>query len=420
MMRAKILSTTFVLCLVLRCLANAEEFTSNAPDPYDMKLCLKAANQLLNEGEISIEERLHYLTCYKLVSKIQKAGEVVDPNVEFFESIILERMEMYTGFIEACTQGDKERVKTLLRSKKIDIHYKNREGEVPLILAVTSGSDEIVELLLQEKDKIDPHDKSRAFILAVTLGSDEIVSLLLQEKDKIDPHDKSRAFILAVTLGSDEIVSLLLQEKDKIDLYEKSRALILASEAQHFEMVKEIFLKESEKLSSYGYDEVSTINKAQEAVMDVAIDYGDKGFIRFLFRQDAIDKNELFVRIAQRERSNLPKIDLLQSLLKKGVDVNVKNANGDTALVWSAYRDQVDLVTFLIEKGADVNAKGTYGEDALIVASNSASLDLVKLLVGAGADINSRDSQGNTPLRAARDNNQQEIIDFLISKGALE
>ena len=388
-MRAKILSTTFVLCLVLRCLANAEEFTSNAPDPYDMKLCLKAANQLLNEGEISIEERLHYLTCYKLVSKIQKAGEVVDPNVEFFESIILERMEMYTGFIEACTQGDKERVKTLLRSKKIDIHYKNREGEVPLILAVTSGSDEIVELLLQEKDKIDP-------------------------------HDKSRAFILAVTLGSDEIVSLLLQEKDKIDLYEKSRALILASEAQHFEMVKEIFLKESEKLSSYGYDEVSTINKAQEAVMDVAIDYGDKGFIRFLFRQDAIDKNELFVRIAQRERSNLPKIDLLQSLLKKGVDVNVKNANGDTALVWSAYRDQVDLVTFLIEKGADVNAKGTYGEDALIVASNSASLDLVKLLVGAGADINSRDSQGNTPLRAARDNNQQEIIDFLISKGALE
>ncbi|MDR3427901.1 ankyrin repeat domain-containing protein, partial [Silvimonas sp.] len=63
--------------------------------------------------------------------------------------------------------------------------------------------------------------------------------------------------------------------------------------------------------------------------------------------------------------------DCLRFFVAKGADVNAKQKDGMTALMWASLYGDVDCVKDLISNGADVNAKDNLGETALTDASNS-------------------------------------------------
>ena len=62
-------------------------------------------------------------------------------------------------------------------------------------------------------------------------------------------------------------------------------------------------------------------------------------------------------------------IDVVQALLDKGADVNVKANNGTTALIAAAQEGHIEVVRALLDKGADVYAKNNGGVPALIIAA---------------------------------------------------
>ena len=69
----------------------------------------------------------------------------------------------------------------------------------------------------------------------------------------------------------------------------------------------------------------------------------------------------------------------------KGVDVNTKDENGNTALMLSAFKGHIECGKYLIEKGVDTNEKNQWGSTALMFSAWQGHLDCVKFLLQQGA-----------------------------------
>jgi len=72
--------------------------------------------------------------------------------------------------------------------------------------------------------------------------------------------------------------------------------------------------------------------------------------------------------------------------LKYGADINVKDNDGDTALMYAVNRFQLEKVQALLDAGADVNVKNKKGETALMKAQMRYQPEkLIQLLKNARA-----------------------------------
>jgi ankyrin repeat protein len=63
----------------------------------------------------------------------------------------------------------------------------------------------------------------------------------------------------------------------------------------------------------------------------------------------------------------------------------------------------LDVVKAVLGKGADVNAKDHDGSTPLIYAAELGHLDLLKVLLANGADVNARRNDGSTALKVLSD-----------------
>lgn len=88
-------------------------------------------------------------------------------------------------------------------------------------------------------------------------------------------------------------------------------------------------------------------------------------------------------------------------LLSHGVDVNVRGADGQTALMAAAALGCRELVPRLLEAGADVGAKTDDGWGALHFAALGDDVRVLETLVKAGADPSEQDAVGLSPLLVA-------------------
>jgi ankyrin repeat protein len=118
----------------------------------------------------------------------------------------------------------------------------------------------------------------------------------------------------------------------------------------------------------------------------------------------------LFEALRQGEASTL------RNAIEEGTDANVRDAEGNTLLMYAAvYAKPTDL-EFLLAHGADVNAANKAGHTALMRAMPDPAK--VKLLVKHGADVNAS-AGGTTPLLiAAGIRSADDVLRYLIENSA--
>ncbi len=110
---------------------------------------------------------------------------------------------------------------------------------------------------------------------------------------------------------------------------------------------------------------------------------------------------------------------LVQSLLKQNVDVNAAQGDGNTALHWAAYRDDLEMARLLIQAGADVKARTRLADlTPLHLAAANGSASMIELLVKAGADVNLPNGNGTTPLMLAASAGKTDALGVLLDQGA--
>ena len=88
----------------------------------------------------------------------------------------------------------------------------------------------------------------------------------------------------------------------------------------------------------------------------------------------------------------------VRQLVSGGEDINAKDGNGKTALMYASENGQAEIARLLIDAAADVNAKDKDGKTALMYAAESNNLETVKYLIAGKADAEAVDNSGNIAL----------------------
>ena len=102
-------------------------------------------------------------------------------------------------------------------------------------------------------------------------------------------------------------------------------------------------------------------------------------------------------------------------LIKRGIDVNSVDRQGNSLLTQAIQRDLPELFDYLMQRRARLNTRNKNGETALSIAAYLGRATYVQRLVEAGADVN---FFGWPPLSYAAYNGHTDIVEYLLKRGA--
>jgi uncharacterized protein len=106
-------------------------------------------------------------------------------------------------------------------------------------------------------------------------------------------------------------------------------------------------------------------------------------------------------------------------LLEAGADASAANREGSTPMWLAASQGDASMISALLDAGADANEKLPLGRKPLMLAARSGHVDAVRVLLDHGADPNAKeDARGTTALMQAADQGHADVIALLIERGA--
>ncbi|XP_055309515.1 26S proteasome non-ATPase regulatory subunit 10-like, partial [Sitodiplosis mosellana] len=172
-----------------------------------------------------------------------------------------------------------------------------------------------------------------------------------------------------------------------------------------------------------GHDECDesaiTTDHSGKPALHVAIENGSKRMVECLINK-SVDVNikdsdgNSALKLALKKGND----EITKLLIQNGANLNANDNASNTALHIAAMSDtSLDVVRFLIEHGADVNARNLYKYSALLTAAERGNVDIAKILIEHGANLDVTDIFGNSPLHMAVDGHE-DLVRLLIDSGA--
>ena len=224
-----------------------------------------------------------------------------------------------TQLHEATEAGHTAVVKSLSRKDNIGVNSQNKDAMTPLLWAVRNGHEAVVKLLLnQDNIAINSTDKDGMTPLswAAMQGREAVVKLLLnQDNIAINSTDKDGMTPLswAAVQGREAVVKLLLSQEDSVVNSQDeggNTSLLWAAKYGHEGVVDLLLSKDAP---------VNSPDKFSVTPLSSAVEYGYAGVIRLLLSRD-------------------------------DVDINLRDEEGWTALVWAVHRKREAVVRLLLSR----------------------------------------------------------------------
>ena len=320
---------------------------------------------------------------------------------------------------------------SLLLEKISDINVKNSAMETALNFAVRRKNKEIGGLLIARGAKMDLKEQTKA-------GDDYAITMLEfylrgtpENKMELETYfkmaqvakyqDGNSPLLQACYRDYDKTVGYMLENGMKIgDKNDKLEQLpiTMAVSCGNFDTLKFLIEKGAlEKITENMIAEIISI------AFSVAIETGRKEALKYLIEKKPMLSIsnpkwfELWKNLLNKKKLDF---EILNLMLKKCDNINMKNRAGETPLFIAAYCGNVDAIKTLIECGADVNEKNYEGKTGLMLAISYYKIDAAKYLIANGADLNIRDNNEQTALAIAVSKKLGEITDLLKRNGATD
>ncbi|KAI7854333.1 hypothetical protein BDC45DRAFT_569438 [Circinella umbellata] len=119
---------------------------------------------------------------------------------------------------------------------------------------------------------------------------------------------------------------------------------------------------------------------------------------------------QLFCRAAST--GDLTKVTHLLKEYRTYIDIDARDEDGTTPLIYAACFGKVDIAQALLEAGAKTDVQDSYGWSALMWATNNNQEAVVKVLLESGASSNTRSAKGRTVFDFLNTDNQK-IVEIL-------
>ena len=103
----------------------------------------------------------------------------------------------------------------------------------------------------------------------------------------------------------------------------------------------------------------------------------------------------------------------MKNMIESNWNVNRKDKDGHTPLMWASAIGHTEIVKLLIEANANVNEKNKNGGTSLMNAAYHGHTEIVEILIKADAVINAITKNGATAFMRARHNNHTKILQLL-------
>lgn len=108
--------------------------------------------------------------------------------------------------------------------------------------------------------------------------------------------------------------------------------------------------------------------------------------------------------------------EIVQMLIDNGAEVNLQNYKGETALFLAASRGFSEIVASLIKNGANVNLSNVDEATPFHAATACGYLDVMSNLARHGAFVNMQDIEGDSPLHYAVRESDMKVVEFLVKE----
>mmetsp|Transcript_2549 Transcript_2549/g.3686 ORF Transcript_2549/g.3686 Transcript_2549/m.3686 type:complete len:376 (-) Transcript_2549:36-1163(-) len=308
-------------------------------------------------------------------------------------------------FLEAAQGGDYAQVKKF--AGIVDLNVTDNKGNTAIILATGAKSNEIVNFLIEKRNKRQKatdvnhqnDNGTSALHVAAKVGCKEIIETLLKHKALADITDRNGK--IPFDLAVDE------ETKDVFLAIAKAEKERLAAEAEAKAALEREEENEEKSLTQVDEDDYREwINCAM---------LGDVSAIRSFVDIKKVDVNyndgwTALLCAAQRDHYSV-----CEYLLQVGADVNQVNTSDCTALHLITTHK---LAKLLLDNNASIDAENEWGDTPLHDAAWHGRLDIVQLLVERGANKDAKNKNGATPLHHATKYGRDDVVKYLLEKGA--
>jgi ankyrin repeat protein len=283
----------------------------------------------------------------------------------------------------AVKNNDSKELKTLL-DQGADPNSYDEDGDHLLMYAALYSSVACMELLVEKGCNVNAKNNLDETALMWAVHDLEKMKLLLQHGADVNARAKTGntpLLIASIGHGKYDAVKLLLDKgADASTLNnKKENALIRAA---LFGDTATVSL-----LLSKGIDVDAMAADSTTALFNATLNANRPVIFQLLERGADPDKICFFGLTPLTGAVVFSDPESVKAILKRSKKVNAQDAGGNTVLMYAGYRehDNVDVIQALLDKGADVNIKAKDGATALSWASKKGNTATVALLKKAGA-----------------------------------
>ncbi|KAL8876945.1 MAG: hypothetical protein Q9198_004945 [Flavoplaca austrocitrina] len=258
-----------------------------------------------------------------------------------------------------------------------------------------------------------------ALHLAASMGLAKIASLLLKETTNIDAVDETgkTALALALERGFEKAVEFLLNSGACVDLrHDHGRGVLLLITERGWHNAGNIIIEQA-RLTA----EEEAPGRAQARMFFLIATYENdlseleclaaKGELELGFKDSDISAAALILAVEKGL------IQMVETLLIRGTDVNSKDNLGQTSLHRATRREDEKMVKLLLENGADVDCKDDDHRTPWSANLRCKNLGILQILLDAGADPSTCGQQGVSELYTAAKDGNTELVNYMLKSG---